>query len=118
MARINADLDDIARVRLGNQRIKAVDVKDGVRGNDQGGHIIASRFFGPGEQINLYPQSTNLNQGAWKQMENIWADAMVRGKDVKIEVNAIFEDESLRPEAFEVSYWIDGVRKKEFFTNN
>ena len=39
-----ADLDDIARVRLGNQQIKAVDIKDGVRGVDQGGHIVGSRF--------------------------------------------------------------------------
>jgi len=100
----NADLDDIARVRLGNQQIKAVDVKDGVRGTDQGGHIVGSRFFGPGEQINLYPQSANLNQGAWKQMENTWAEAMTQGKDVKIRVDAVFEGTSLRPDAFEVSY--------------
>ena len=71
------------RIRLGNQQIKAVDVKDGVRCTDQGGHIVGSRFFGPGEQINLYSQSANLNQGAWKQMENTWTDAMVKSKDVK-----------------------------------
>jgi hypothetical protein len=113
----NADLDDIARVRLGNQQIRAVDVKDGVRGVDQGGHIVGSRFFGPGEQINLYPQSANLNQGAWKTMENGWADAMVAGKDVKIEVEAIFSGASKRPDAFDVSYWIDGVKTKTSFIN-
>jgi hypothetical protein len=113
----NADLDDIARVRLGNQQIRAVDLKDGVRGVDQGGHIVGSRFFGPGEQINLYPQSANLNQGAWKTMENGWADAMVQGKDVKIEVEAIFSGASKRPDAFDVSYWIDGVKTKTSFIN-
>ena len=113
----NADLDDIARVRLGNQQIKAVDVKDGVRGTDQGGHIIGSRFFGPGEQINLYPQSANLNQGAWKQMENTWADAMVAGKDVKIKIETVFEGISNRPEAFEVSYWVDGAKTERTFIN-
>ena len=112
-----ADLDDIARVRLGNQQIRAVDVKDGVRGVDQGGHIVGSRFFGPGEQINLYPQSANLNQGPWKTMENSWADAMVAGKDVKIEVKAIFEGTSKRPSKFEVEYWIDGKYKLEKFDN-
>ncbi|QYS92172.1 DNA/RNA non-specific endonuclease [Flavobacterium covae] len=66
-----ADLDDIARVRLGNQQIRAVDVKDGVRGVDQGGHIVGSRFFGPGEQINLYPQSANLNQGLGKLWKTV-----------------------------------------------
>jgi hypothetical protein len=41
----NADLDDVVRVRLGNQQIRAIDVKDGIRGVDQGGHIVASRFL-------------------------------------------------------------------------
>lgn len=95
-----ADLDDIARVRLKNQQIRAVDIKDGVRGEDQGGHIIASRFFGPGEQINLYSMSANLNQGAWEQMESSWADEMVAGKDVKIQVDAVFNGASKRPDAF------------------
>jgi DNA/RNA non-specific endonuclease len=117
VVKTNADLDDIARVRLGNQQIRAVDIKDGVRGVDQGGHIVGSRFYGPGEQINLYPQSANLNQGAWKTMENSWADAMVQGKDVKIEVEAIFSGTSKRPDAFDVSYWIDGVKTKTSFIN-
>jgi hypothetical protein len=113
----NADLDDIVRVRLGNQQIKAVDVKDGIRGSDQGGHIIGSRFFGPGEQINLYPQSAALNQGAWKQMENTWAEAMVQGKDVRVEVRATYNGTSARPINFEVEYWIDGSYNFREFVN-
>ena len=69
--KVSGDLDDAVRVRLSNQQIKAVDVKDGIRGTDQGGHAIAARFFGAGEQINYWPQSANLNNGAWKQMENL-----------------------------------------------
>ena len=113
----NADLDDIVRVRLGNQQIRAVEVKDGVRGVDQGGHIVGSRFFGPGEQINLYPQSANLNQGAWKTMENSWANAMVNGSDVKIEVEAVFSGISKRPDSFKVKYTIDGQPFQENFIN-
>jgi len=45
-------------------------------------------------------------------LENSWADAMVHGKGVKIEVEAIFSGTSKRPDAFEVSYWIDGVKTK------
>ena len=112
-----ADLDDIARVRLGNQQIRSVHVKDGVRGADQGGHIVGSRFFRPGEQINLYPQSANLNQGAWKTMENTWADGMVAGKDVKIEVEAVFSGASKRPDSFKVKYTIDGQPFQENFVN-
>ncbi len=100
--RTSGDLDDMVRVRLGNQQIRAVDVKDGVRGTNQGGHIVGARFFGPGEQINYYSQSANLNQGAWKIMENEWASAMVQGKDIKIEVRAVFLSQSQRPIGFEV----------------
>lgn len=113
-----ADLDDIARVRLGNHQIKAVDIKDGVRGVDQGGHIVGSRFFGPGEQINLYPMSANLNLSSWKQMENLWADAMVAGKDVKIKVKAIYQGTTQRPIGFEVDYWIDSQISTRTFPNN
>lgn len=105
------------RIRLGNQQIRAIDIKDGIRGTDQGGHIVASRFFGPGEQINMYPMVDKLNLGAWKQMENSWADAMVAGKDVKIEVNAIFEGTSKRPSKFEVEYYIDGEYNFKEFIN-
>lgn len=60
----STDLDDYVRIRLGNQQIRAVDIEEGISG-DQGGHLIASRFFGPGEQINLVAQAGVLNQGAW-----------------------------------------------------
>lgn len=113
----NADLDDIARIRLGNQQIRAVDIKDGIKGSDQGGHIVASRFFGPGEQINMYPQSGTLNQGAWKEMENLWAREMVTGKDVKIQVKAIFDGTSKRPTKFKVQYTIDGQPFNRSFNN-
>jgi hypothetical protein len=108
VVKANADLDDIVRIRLGNQQIRSIDVKDGVRGVDQGGHIIASRFYGPGEQINLYPMSATLNLSEWKAMENGWAQALVDGKNVKIEVNAIFSASSDRPARFRVIQDVDG----------
>ncbi len=107
----------MVRARLGNQQIRAVDVKDGVRGSDQGGHIIGSRFFGAGEQINYYPQSANLNLGPWKVMENRWADAMVAGKDVKVEVQAIYAGDAFRPSRFRVIEKIDGEEKVLNFVN-
>ena len=107
----------IQEVELAFTSFSAVDVKDGVRGTDQGGHIIGARFFGPGEQINYYPQSANLNQGAWRDMEDIWARAMTEGGDVKVEIRPFFESAYPRPDAFEVDYWIDGVKESEFFEN-
>ena len=104
---VTADLDDFVRVRLGNQQIRAVDIKDGI-GGDQGGHLIASRFYGPGEQINLFPQSSTLNQGKWKSMENLWANAMSEGMDVKVKIKVKFDGDSKRPSGYKVEYSIDG----------
>ncbi|WP_275554455.1 DNA/RNA non-specific endonuclease [Mixta sp. Marseille-Q2659] len=52
--------------------------KAGKCGNpgDEGGHLIASIFNGPGEKLNLVPMDGNLNKGVWKQMENTWANAL------------------------------------------
>ena len=113
---VTADLDDFVRVRLGNQQIRAVDIKDGI-GGDQGGHLIASRFYGPGEQINLFPQSSTLNQGKWKSMENLWANAMSEGMDVKVKIKVKFDGDSKRPSGYEVDYWIDGDYNYEKFSN-
>ncbi len=105
---VNNRANGTSNTRLSNQQTRAVDIKDGVKGSDQGGHIIAARFSGPGEQINLYPQSATLNQGAWKDLESGWAKALGEGKRVKVEIKAIFDGESKRPSRFEVKYWIDG----------
>lgn len=50
-------------------------------------------------------------------MENSWADEMVQGKDVKIEVEAIFTGVSKRPDSFKVKYTIDGQPFQENFIN-
>ena len=60
------------------QQRKAVEIKDGVKGEDQGGHLIARIFNGPGEQINYIPQNAKLNNGEWRAMEAKWQKALGR----------------------------------------
>lgn len=76
--------------------------------DDQGGHLIASIFQGPGEQMNLVPQNGNLNMGAWKQMENAWAEALKADLDVQVRINPVYGGDSLRPTRFDVSYQVEG----------
>ena len=116
VASAEGDVAKQARDRLTSQQGKSVEIKDGIDG-DEGGHIFGARFNGPGEQINYWPQRGNLNKGPWKQMEDKWAKAINEGKTVRVEIKAIFEGTSKRPSAFEVNYWIDGVKKPEFFSN-
>ena len=91
--------------------------KCGVDG-DEGGHLIASIFNGPGEKLNLLPMDGNLNKGAWKQMENSWAKALSEGKEVKVTIQPSYVGDSARPEKFYVQYSIDGGRMiEETFKN-
>ena len=104
------------------QQGKSVEIKDGVRGKDQGGHIIARIFNGPGEQINYVPQTATLNNGEWKSMEKKWNDALSEGKKVEVDIKINYAD-NLRPTDFDVTYIIktsDGkIEKTEnlFFLN-
>ncbi|ELH4811279.1 DNA/RNA non-specific endonuclease [Vibrio vulnificus] len=93
-------------------------IKDGLL-DDEGGHLIASIFKGPGEQINYAAMNGNLNKGAWKRMENEWAKALKGNppKEVQVEINAIYENNSKRPEAFDVKFLIDGKKTSVTFLN-
>lgn len=88
------------------QQGKAVEMKDGIIGEDQGGHIIARIFNGPGEQINYIPQNAKLNNGEWKSMENTWKKALSEGKKVEVDIQIIYDSNSKRPKRFLVEYKI------------
>ncbi|WP_391592312.1 hemagglutinin repeat-containing protein [Yersinia massiliensis] len=83
--------------------------KCGVDG-DEGGHLIASIFNGPGEKLNLVPMDGNLNKSVWKQMENKWADALKDGRQVNVKIEPVYTGNSKRPDSFNVTYSIDGGR--------
>ncbi|WP_281649117.1 DNA/RNA non-specific endonuclease [Parendozoicomonas sp. Alg238-R29] len=76
--RVSGELDLSTRDRNTYQQTKSGKedgIKDGLT-DDDGGHLIASIFDGAGEQINYAPMNSNLNRGAWKKMENRWAEAL------------------------------------------
>ncbi|OPD72367.1 hypothetical protein AO903_33800 [Pseudomonas aeruginosa] len=83
--------------------------KCGVSG-DEGGHLIASIFNGPGEKLNLLPMNGNLNKGAWKSMENTWSSALKQGQMVSVKIEPVYSGSSVRPDRFTVRYSIDGGR--------
>lgn len=95
-------------------------LKTGQQGidGDEGGHLIASILGGSGEKINLLPMNSNLNRGAWKQMENKWAKALEEGKTVKVKIEPIYTTDSLRPDKFKIKYSIDNGRNIEKVLTN
>ena len=87
---------------------------------DQGGHLFAHIFRGPGERINLVAMDANLNLSAWKRMENRWAQALGNGSTVRVEgqVNYAPNSGSTRPTSFRVTEQIDnGPKRTHRFRN-
>lgn len=115
--KVKAKLELKNKGRNKHQQGKSVTLKDGVKGQDDGGHLIAQIFNGPGEQINYVPQKSSLNRGAWKTMENQWAKALKEKKKVNIEINNIFEGNSKRPKFQKVIYKIEDEVFEEIFKN-
>ncbi|EMR05311.1 transposase protein [Bhargavaea cecembensis DSE10] len=82
------------------------------KGDDHGGHLIASIFNGSGDIDNLVPMNGKLNQGAYKSIENQWKKALDASPPKKVEVNIrpVYEGNSNRPVEFEIEYKIDNEK--------
>ncbi|MCI0995141.1 DNA/RNA non-specific endonuclease [Pseudomonas corrugata] len=113
--KVESDLSFVKNDR--NTYQQCVAGKCGVAG-DEGGHLIASIFNGPGEKLNLLPMNGNLNKGVWKAMENAWADALKEGKAVRVKIEPVYSGGNVRPDSFNVEYSIGGGRPKEVLFNN
>ncbi|EHA1124186.1 hypothetical protein FG475_03510 [Vibrio navarrensis] len=83
------------------------------------GHLIASIFKGPGEQINYAAMNGNLNKGAWKRMENEWAKALKGNppKSVEVEITLVYDEGAKRAKKFVIDYVVDGVPDTVIFKN-
>lgn len=84
---------------------------------DHAGHMIADRFGGSPELVNIISQSSNVNLSVYKKIENNLAKAIVQGKDVALDVIINYEGTAIRPSSFKVSYVIDNVKKTEIIYN-
>lgn len=85
--------------------------------DDEGGHLVGTRFNGPADAFNLVPQNSNLNRGEWKAMENSWANELAEGKDVKVMIDPVFTGDNVRPDSFEVLTQVNGELTYTSFVN-
>lgn len=80
--------------------------------DDQGGHLIGLRFNGPDHPLNLVPQNGNLNQVAYKRMEDEWQSLLKSGRRVDVTVHTLYDSaSSVRPSLFQVEWTVDGSSK-------
>lgn len=89
------------------------------RDDDDGGHLIGARFNGSNGLENIDAQNSNLNRGAYKSLENEWADALNEGTDVFVNIDTYKQENSDRPDAFmgyAISELDDGERSFDVFS--
>lgn len=81
------------------------------RPNDDAGHIIAANLGGPGNQLwNFFPQTLNINRGSWPQQEQICANALNAGRQVRVCFRFTYGNaqEPNRPTSFDYCYKLIG----------
>ena len=66
--------------------------------NDDGGHLIGTRFGGSGELDNIVAEDRYVNRGAFKSLENEWAENIEQGNDVYVEIDPVYHGDSQRPD--------------------
>lgn len=79
--------------------------------DDDGGHLIATQFNGPGDIDNLVAQNKQINRagGEWYNMEQEWANALkeVPPRKVSVNIEPIYSNKSMRPDSFLIEYEIE-----------
>jgi hypothetical protein len=98
--------------------LKAQATLPGKLEGDQAGHALGARFGFRGGKPNLVPMAgRELNQSAYKKLENHLARLKAEGHDVKMEVWGIPGQNQLRPDRFFVAYSVDGKPASAVFNN-
>src|SRR5690606_34168784 len=68
---------------------------------DDVGHLMAYRFAQGHGEVNMLPQFSSFNQGAYARMEQEWSDWLGAGMEVRIDIDLLRND-SHRPDAVHV----------------
>lgn len=90
------------------QQGRAVAVCEGIRGQDDGGHLIGHQLGGVGERVNIVPQLSSQNRGAYRTLENQWAQMAANGDRVDVTVTPVYVGDALRPTRIDVTYTVNG----------
>lgn len=89
------------------------------REDDDGGHLIGSRFDGSPNSENIDAQNRNLNRGGYKCEENSWAEALKNDDKLYANIETYKRDGAERPDAYmgwTVTEHPDGSRDWDAFS--
>lgn len=87
------------------------------RAGDDRGHLIADRFDGNNTLANIVAMDDELNKGAYKAMEDLWAEAIGNGQQVSGTIELFYSGSSFRPNSFDVAYTIGEELFNMLFSN-
>lgn len=106
------------RARLDIEDSLNVISKGSAKLGDDRGHLIADRFDGNNTLANIVPMNQELNRGSYKELEDIWGEALKENKSVEVNIKLNYGDlGSSRPSEFEIIYKIAGEVFKTILTN-
>jgi len=96
-----------------------IGVGDGRLSTDHGGHIIGDQFDGTGGRVNLVPMDAKVNGpgGKWAKMEQEWARHLKQGDTVKVKIELVYADDTMRPSGFNIEQSINGNGSDRFIPN-
>lgn len=87
------------------------------KSSDQRGHLIADRFNGSNGLENIVAMGGEVNQKAYKVIEQRCADAVRDGAEVFLKNEPLYEGGSFRPSSFVITDIIDGEETITFLRN-
>lgn len=87
------------------------------RADDDGGHIVGRVLGGAEGAENLVPMRRTINRGDYKKMENEIARSAKDGKEITMEVQMQYQDDSTRPSAIVANYKIEDRAVEAKFDN-
>ncbi len=87
--------------------------------DDDGGHLIGTRFNGASDERNIEAQNSNLNRSSFKIRENTWEKSLKNGDKVFVNIETPHDTNGARPDAY-MGYSItehpDGTREWDAFS--
>ncbi len=87
------------------------------RNDDDGGHIVGRVLGGPEGIENLVPMRRTINRGDYKKMENEILRGLKEEKEVKLEVQLQYKEDSNRPSKITANYKIEDKAVQVQFEN-
>ena len=121
---VAADISKAKRTLQRRQKDRSVEYKNWVQdmdGNldDDGGHLIATRFNGPAERINIVPMTSSFQRnGVWaNEFERNMANAVNSVKSVSTKIELSYSALSRRPWKLSTTTYIDGRLMHKSYQN-